>query len=317
MTMENSDDIRLIVKIAQLYYEQDMTQRKSLASWGIYRTTISRLLKRGREQGIVTIAINYDYNENLWLEQQLKQKFGLKEAVVASSDGLLEEEQLSAMGQHGALLVDRLLEPGDIIGFSWGRAVRSLVENLPQASQSRQVICVPIIGGPSGKLESRYHVNTLTYGAAARLKAESHLADFPALLDNPLIRNGIMQSQHFKTISSYWDSLDVALVGIGSPAIRDGANWHAFYGSEESDDLNARHVAGDICSRFYDINGGLVDTNMSEKTLSIEMAKLRQARYSIGIAMGEEKYSGILGALHGRYINCLVTNRETAELLLK
>ncbi len=26
MTMENSDDIRLIVKIAQLYYEQDMTQ---------------------------------------------------------------------------------------------------------------------------------------------------------------------------------------------------------------------------------------------------------------------------------------------------
>lgn len=34
MTMENSDDIRLIVKIAQLYYEQDMTQRKSLASWG-------------------------------------------------------------------------------------------------------------------------------------------------------------------------------------------------------------------------------------------------------------------------------------------
>lgn len=297
MTMENSDDIRLIVKIAQLYYEQDMTQAQIARELGIYRTTISRLLKRGREQGIVTIAINYDYNENLWLEQQLKQKFGLKEAVVASSDGLLE--------------------PGDIIGFSWGRAVRSLVENLPQASQSRQVICVPIIGGPSGKLESRYHVNTLTYGAAARLKAESHLADFPALLDNPLIRNGIMQSQHFKTISSYWDSLDVALVGIGSPAIRDGANWHAFYGSEESDDLNARHVAGDICSRFYDINGGLVDTNMSEKTLSIEMAKLRQARYSIGIAMGEEKYSGILGALHGRYINCLVTNRETAELLLK
>ncbi len=215
MTMENSDDIRLIVKIAQLYYEQDMTQAQIARELGIYRTTISRLLKRGREQGIVTIAINYDYNENLWLEQQLKQKFGLKEAVVASSDGLLEEEQLSAMGQHGALLVDRLLEPGDIIGFSWGRAVRSLVENLPQASQSRQVICVPIIGGPSGKLESRYHVNTLTYGAAARLKAESHLADFPALLDNPLIRNGIMQSQHFKN----------HLILLGQPGCGAGGYW--------------------------------------------------------------------------------------------
>lgn len=315
--MENSDDIRLIVKVAQLYYEQDMTQAQIARELGIYRTTISRLLKRGREQGIVTISINYGYNENLSLEQRLKQKFGLKEAIVVSGPNEEEEKLLSLMGLHGAQLLERLLEPGDIVGFSWGRAVRALVENLPQAAQSRQLICVPIIGGPSGKLESRYHVNTLTYGAAAKLKGESHLADFPALLDNPLIRNGIMQSHHYKTISSYWDNLDIALVGIGSPAIRDDANWHAFYGGEESDDLNARQVAGDICSRFYDIHGVTVDTNMSEKTLSIEMSKLKEARYSIGIAMGEEKYSGILGALRGHYINCLVTNNLTAELLLK
>lgn len=176
--MENSDDIRLIVKIAQLYYEQDMTQAQIARELRIYRTTISRLLKRGRDQGIVTIAINYDYNENLWLEQQLKQKFGLKDVVVVSGNDEDEETQLAMMGLHGAQLLDRLLEPGDIVGFSWGRAVSALVENLPQAGQSRQLICVPIIGGPSGKLESRYHVNTLTYSAAAKLKGESHLADF-------------------------------------------------------------------------------------------------------------------------------------------
>ena len=67
--MENSDDIRLIVKIAQLYYEQEMTQAQIAQTLGIYRTTISRLLKRGRELGIVSIAINYDYNDSLWLER--------------------------------------------------------------------------------------------------------------------------------------------------------------------------------------------------------------------------------------------------------
>ena len=97
MAIENSDDIRLIVKVAQLYYEQEMTQAQIARELGIYRTTISRLLKRGREQGIVTIAINYDYNENLWLEQQLKQKFALKEAVVASCESSQEEDQLSTM----------------------------------------------------------------------------------------------------------------------------------------------------------------------------------------------------------------------------
>lgn len=316
MTTDNSDDLRLMVKIAQLYYEQDMTQAQIARELGIYRTTISRLLKRSREQGIVTIAINYDYNDNLWLEQQLKQKFDLKEAVVISGKNAPEEVQLNLMGIQGAQMLERLLKPGDIIGFSWGRAVHALVENLPQFSQSRQLICVPVIGGPSGKLESRYHVNTLAYAAAAKLKAESYLADFPALLDNPLIRNGIMQSGHFKSISGYWENLDIALVGIGSPAISNGANWHAFYGDEASEDLHARKVAGDICSRFYDIEGKAMETSMSEKTLSIEMHKLKRARYSVGIALGENKYSGILGALKGKYINCLISNREIAELLL-
>lgn len=307
--MENSDDIRLIVKIAQLYYEQEMTQAQIAHELGIYRTTISRLLKRGRELGVVTIAINYDYNDSLWLEEQLKQKFALKEAVVAP----LESET----GTYGAQLVERLLTSDAVVGFGWGRAVSSLVEALPTASQPRSLTCVPIVGGPSGKLPSRYHVNTLTYGAATRLKGESYLADFPALLDNPVIRNGIMQSQHFKTLAEYWQRLDIALVGIGSPAIRHAANWQAFYGNAQSDELIARQVAGDICSRFFDHDGAPVQTAMHEKTLSITLATLHQARYVIGIATGEEKRAAILGALRGKHINTLVTDRATADYLVR
>ena len=307
--MENSDDIRLIVKIAQLYYEQEMTQAQIANQLGIYRTTISRLLKRGRELGVVTIAINYDYNDGLWLEERLKQKFGLKEAVVAPQE--------SETGIYGAQLFERLLSPNVVIGFGWGRAVSALVEALPQSSQPRPLVCVPIVGGPSGKLPSRYHVNTLTYSAATRLKGESYLADFPALLDNPLIRQGIMQSPHFQTLAEYWQRLDIALVGIGSPAIRHAANWQAFYGNAQSDELEALQVAGDICSRFFAADGMPVATAMQEKTLSIELEILKQARYVIGLASGEEKHAAILGALRGQHINALVTDRATAEYLVQ
>lgn len=307
--MENSDDIRLIVKIAQLYYEQEMTQAQIAHELGIYRTTISRLLKRGRELGVVTIAINYDYNDSLWLEERLKQKFGLKEAVVAP----LESEA----GTYGAQLFERLLSPNAVIGFGWGRAVSALVEALPQSSQPRPLVCVPIVGGPSGKLPSRYHVNTLTYSAATRLKGESYLADFPALLDNPLIRQGIMQSQHFQTLAEDWQRLDIAVVGIGSPAIRHAANWQAFYGNAQSDELEALQVAGDICSRFFAADGTPVATAMQDKTLSIELETLKQARYVIGLASGKEKHAAILGALRGQHINALVTDRTTAEYLVQ
>lgn len=307
--MENSDDIRLIVKIAQLYYEQEMTQAQIAHELGIYRTTISRLLKRGRELGVVTIAINYDYNDSLWLEERLKQKFGLKEAVVAPQE--------SEARAYGAQLFERLLSPNAVIGFGWGRAVSALVEALPQSSQPRPLVCVPIVGGPSGKLPSRYHVNTLTYSAATRLKGESYLADFPALLDNPLIRQGIMQSPHFQTLAEYWQRLDIAVVGIGSPAIRHAANWQAFYGNAQSDELEALQVAGDICSRFFADDGTPVATAMQDKTLSIELKTLKQARYVIGLASGEEKYAALLGALRGQHINALVTDRATAEYLVQ
>ena len=61
--MENSDDIRLIVKIAQLYYEQDMTQAQIARELGIYRTTISRLLKRWNLSPQQCVAIGDSGND--------------------------------------------------------------------------------------------------------------------------------------------------------------------------------------------------------------------------------------------------------------
>lgn len=56
---------------------------------------------------------------------------------------------------------------------------------------------------------------------------------------------------------------------------------------------------------------------MQEKTLAIELETLRKARYAIGIAYGEEKYAALLGALRGKHINSLVTDRATAEYLVQ
>lgn len=47
----------------------------------------------------------------------MKQKFGLKDVVVVSGNDEDEDIQLAMMGLHGAQLLDRLLEPGDIVGF--------------------------------------------------------------------------------------------------------------------------------------------------------------------------------------------------------
>ena len=69
--------------------------------------------------------------------------------------------------------------------------------------------------------------------------------------------------------------------------------------------------------RFMVAKRAMISTRGTSPAIFVDIARLKQVRYSVGIAIGEEKYTGIIGALRGGYINCLVTNRETAELLLK
>ncbi|MGT2745780.1 helix-turn-helix domain-containing protein [Streptococcus penaeicida] len=54
------DERKLLVRIAEMYYQESKTQSQISKELNIHRTTISRLLKQSRDEGIVEIIINYD-----------------------------------------------------------------------------------------------------------------------------------------------------------------------------------------------------------------------------------------------------------------
>lgn len=313
----SKDDRKLMIKIAQMYYEQNMTQSQIAEELDIYRTTISRLLKNAREDGIVTIKINYDSDHDFTMEEKLKKRFGLKEAIVVP----VEKKQtqgmkLTAVGQACARLLQQSIRDGDIIGFSWGSSLAKMVDTLdPEAK--KDVICVPLVGGSSGRLESRFHSNTICYQAALKLGAKSLMFDFPAIVEKNETRDDISRSRHFKEIAVLWDRLTVAVFGIGSMKLAEQSNWHAFYGDQTVKELGDRKAVGDICSRFFDRAGNQVYTSLSDRTVTIDLNALKKARVAIGVAESLKKVSAIIGALRGGYMNVLVTTTETAEQILK
>ncbi|WP_440961011.1 sugar-binding transcriptional regulator [Paenibacillus nitricinens] len=315
--MDRKEEKKLLIKIAQMYYEQNLTQSEISNKLGIYRTTISRMLKRVREEGIVTITINYDIGDHCTLEQELKERFGLKEAIVVEVDpaqsGVIKRK---AIGRACAKWLEKVVQPKDMIGFSWGSSLAAVVENLTLAQRSF-VTCVPTVGGPSGKMESGYHVNNICYQAALKWGARSLMIDVPAITEQKETRDQLMRSQYYQTIAKAWDQLDIAVFGIGSPEIKGEEAWRGFYGDAVIDELESGRVAGDICSRFYDGNGLPVRTAISDRTLTIELEQIKRARYAIGVAESLEKVSGILGALNGGYMNVLVTTEETAQKILE
>ncbi len=78
----------------------------------------------------------------------------------------------------------------------------------------------------------------------------------------------------------------------------------------------ARGAVGDICGRFFDAQGHVYSQELDGRTLAVELEALRSKELAVAIAGGLRKVEAILGMLHGRLCNVLITDEQTAEALL-
>jgi len=312
-----SNELKLLINIAQLYYEHNLTQAEISAKLGIYRTTISRLLKKAQQQQIITFSINYSLCQTSLLEKRLKEHFKLHEVIVVDCEaGDDLDLKLQKMGYAGAKYLQKIITQQDIIGFSWGSSLAAVADQLDY-SVNKDALCVPMVGGPAGKLISPFHVNTIVYNIATKLHSRSLLMDFPAILEEKSLRDAIVKSQHYNQIAAYWHKLTIAMFGIGSCNIANSSIWHGFYGDDDQiETLENKPITGDICSRFFDDKGNSVQTNISDKIINITLEQLKMAKYRIGIAQSNEKVEAIIAAILAGYINVLITTKGTAESIL-
>ena len=125
------DETRILVKVSQLYYIEGLTQSEISNKLGIYRTTISRLLKKAKENGIVNITIKSENNECFELEKIMEKRFGLKETCIVPSEPMQTyDTKVQMIGYAAAEYLKRIAKDGDVIGFAWGTTLASLSREL-------------------------------------------------------------------------------------------------------------------------------------------------------------------------------------------
>lgn len=312
--MKDWEERRLLAKIARLYYEQKLTQSEIADKMGIYRTTISRHLKKARDQGIVTIQINDDAN-TYELESAIEEQFGLKEVIVVPVESSAEDvKKKELLGAAGAELLKRIVKKNDVVGLTWGNTVGHMAEAMRQCKET-DASFVPLVGGP-GTMVTKHHVNTIVYKIAEEFKGTPYYIDAAAIVERKETRDEIASSDYFKNIIALWDALTIAVVGIGNPIQSSNMVWSGFFGSKDKEELDRVNAVGEICSWFFDESGNRTNTELIDRTIAIELERLKDLNHAIGIAESIDKVPSILGALRGGYINILVTTDETAKALV-
>lgn len=307
---------KFLAKVAYLYYMQEKTQAEIARELNIHRTSISRMLKQAKEEGIVKIEIE-DYNPTIFdLELYLKEKFGLKEVLLSSPpENASKEEKDEALANVAAIYLKRIINKNDIVGVSWGSTLRKMIGKFGNP-KSLDATFVPLVGGPSN-VNSSYHVNTIVYDLARHFHGQSVFINAMAVQETKELRDGIMKSKYFREITRYWEKLDIALVGIGGPLSIQSSIWRDLLTDEDFEDLKLREAIGDCCCQFFDRDGKILKSNLYERTISVGLERLKEIPYSIGVARSKQKSRSILAILKKKFINVLISDYETAIEILK
>lgn len=315
--MARVDELRLMAKVARMYYIQELNQQAITEKLQLHQSTISRMLKKARTLNLVRFNIATPPGTFADLEDQLTSRFDLRDAVVvdcpAEGDAMVRD-----LGTALAYFLETTLKPGKVVGISsWSRSLFAMVDALHPGDYCTDGRVVQILGGV-GNVGSEFHAIHLAQRLAGSIGGKPVLLQSPAVVGSAEAQRVLSRDPVVQEASALFDKLDLALVGIGSmePSRMLAVSGNVFSRDERAE-LQRLGAVGDICFRFYNADGQPIKSSLMKRVIGIDLEKLRSCKRVVGVAGGMQKMQAILGALRGGLIDVLITDQRTAEALSK
>jgi DNA-binding transcriptional regulator LsrR (DeoR family) len=316
-TVAQSDETRLIARVARLYYESGLKQPEIARRLQLSQPKVSRLLKQAVDRDIVRITVRVPVGVHAQLEEALESRYRLLEAVVVETSAIDEAQLMRDLGHAAAFHLETTIQPGDVIGISsWSASLLATVNAMHPVGGGDNVRVVQILGGV-GNPAAEVHATQLTGRLAALLNGEQIPLPVPGVVGSSEAREVLERDEHVQRVLELFPDITVALVGIGTvqPSSLLARSGNVF-SDEELELVTRAGGVGDICLRFFDEHGRPTRSPLDERVIGVTLDQLRQVPRSIAVAGGERKVTAIKGALSGRLVSHLITDRATAERLL-
>ena len=120
-------DPSVLLAAARAYYLDGKSQAEIASSLSTSRSNVSRMLTEAQRQGIVEIRLHDPSGRVRELEIALRKRFGLKEALVAASNGGNAKQVAARVGTLGAQLLSHVLGDSGAVAMSWGHSLQNVV----------------------------------------------------------------------------------------------------------------------------------------------------------------------------------------------
>jgi DNA-binding transcriptional regulator LsrR (DeoR family) len=307
--------IRQIHIVLVMHFVEGKKQSEIATLLNLSTAKVNRMIKQGRELGMVSISVTSPFQRLVALEQKLSSKWDLENALVTPTVSHSLQTTLQQVGTAAADLLMQNIRDGDVIAVTGGKGVSALVENL-NVERKFDVTVVPLTGCVQGKHYTDVnHVATLL---AERLGGKAMLIHAPLFAEDEKEKEMLFSLRQVREVFELAKSASLALTGVGS-ILTPTSSYYDLHpiSAQDRKTLIDRGAVGEFVAHLINENGELCDVDLNRRLLALAPDDVARIPKTIGIAAGEEKVKPVQAILNGKYLSSLVLDEATATSALK
>jgi DNA-binding transcriptional regulator LsrR (DeoR family) len=308
---ENSQE-ELMVIAAWLHYVERMTHEEIAEQLHMSRVSITRLLQRARNEGVVQFTITRPLPEQYQLETRFKEQFHMRSVTIVRtmSD---PSETTKEVCRAGAATLKKLIFPGCRLGLAFSSTLSYMVDFLDNKSMPSDITIQELAGtylSPSAPYGISWRI-------AEKLGARLVSMPVPVVVQSEEVRDAIMQEPSIREAFNGVTNVDLAVVGLGKIGPDSTLIKTGHFSQELMREFKAKGAAGDILLHFYDQAGNYVPNPLQNRMIVLSWEDVKRIPDILAVATGPDKVDAIHGALCSGVVQHLVTDMETALAVMK
>jgi deoxyribonucleoside regulator len=323
LIMKRKDE-RFLMRVADMYYHDELSQEIIASKLNVSRTTISRALAAAKKAGYIKVILDFPSVSSMPIEKQLEETYSLQEACVSLTDNPADSADLVA--ESAAHYLARILKNDMTIGLTWGRTMKQTIdaferEQLGKSLKIKGVQVVPFLGNSTPASEE-FSFLRMTYSSllssklAELVRGINYSLPAPMYVSNLALKNLLLEEPEIARTLEKAKNCQVALFSIGDLSDRSSVGGLSDNISDTLEKLYEKGGIGETLGRVYDKNGNAVKSDFNDHIIGLSLDDLKKIPTRICVYYDDYKTEAVKAALNNGLINVLITDSNCAQKLL-
>ena len=304
----------MMLRVAQLYYGENLTQDEVARRLLLTRWKIGRLLQEARDTGLVRIEIIHPRARQHDREAQLVDRFGLRAAVVVPSQDSDTDMRGEVARAAADFLCDLRPAPG-VLGVSWGRTLEAVAAAIAQG-WTRGVHVVQLNGGLSRSL-ARTSAAEVALRIAQTGSGAATLLPAPAIVERAGTAQALAHEPAVQRTLSLARRADAILYSLGAVSEESVLVESGYLSARDVRALQAAGACGDLLGHFIGPNGQPVDPDLESRTVGLSLRDVQASKCAVVVASGSAKHEAVRAVVSNNLCSVVVTDAATATFMLE